>query len=103
MVRKAIEKHLSAGRLASLREIEAAERESMVEFVKGWKNAAECLAAFPQATLPHERGRQTEAASIQHQWGRKDFQLWWWSSPLPTRKSQSHPPADQKPVPLWVP
>jgi hypothetical protein len=41
LVRKAIEVHLPADELGRLREIEAAERESMVEFVKGWKSAAE--------------------------------------------------------------
>ena len=39
MVREVIEEHLPADELARLREIEAAERESMVEFVKGWKGA----------------------------------------------------------------
>jgi hypothetical protein len=41
MVREVIEEHLPADELARLREIEAAERESMVEFVKGWRRAAE--------------------------------------------------------------
>ena len=41
LVREAIEQHLPADELERLREIEAAERESMVEFVKGWKTAAE--------------------------------------------------------------
>jgi hypothetical protein len=41
MVREVIELHLPSEELERLREIEAVERESMVEFVKGWKAAAE--------------------------------------------------------------
>jgi hypothetical protein len=40
MVREVIELHLSSEELERLREIEAAERESMLEFAKGWKAAA---------------------------------------------------------------
>jgi hypothetical protein len=39
MVREVIELHLPSGELERLRDVEAAERESMVEFVKGWRAA----------------------------------------------------------------
>jgi hypothetical protein len=39
MVSAVIELHLPSEEHERLREIEAAERESMVEFVKGWKAA----------------------------------------------------------------
>ena len=41
LVRDCIEQHLPSEELERLREIEAAEREAMIEFVKGWKAAAE--------------------------------------------------------------
>jgi len=41
LVRECIERHLPPDELDRLREVEEAERESMVEFVKGWKTAAE--------------------------------------------------------------
>jgi hypothetical protein len=41
LVRDTIEDHLPADELERLREIEEAEREAMVEFVKGWEAAAE--------------------------------------------------------------
>jgi len=40
-VRIVIEWHLPAEELERLREIEAAERESMIKFVEGWRAAAE--------------------------------------------------------------
>jgi hypothetical protein len=41
LVQICIEEHLPETELERLREVEAAERESMIEFVKGWKAAAE--------------------------------------------------------------